>query len=140
MKKIIRISIAVFAIVLVGTSCKKDSSKPQTPPVSNPLVGYWLGTFNTVNNEGEVFKSDGTTVEYDFFGVASTDTASCPYKGYGTYTLSGNNVNFTVTFPSNNQTFSNVAVLNTSSSPNAISGSYSSSNGGGSGKFSFTKQ
>ena len=142
MKKLVHVSIAVFIIILTASSCKKDSTKPQTTTVTSVLGNsYWLGTFNSSINEGELFKSDGTTVEYDFSGTTSTDTTSCPYKAYGTYTINGNTVTFIVTFPTvGNETFTNVGVLNTSVSPSVISGTFSSTNGGNSGSFSFTKQ
>ncbi len=122
-------------------SCKKDSTKTPTTSGSGAATGYWFGNFANAYNLGEVFKSDGTSVQYDFYGTSTTDTASCPYKGYGTYTINGNNVSLSVTFPTvANQIFNLKGVLNTSTNPNTISGTYSSPNGGGSGNFTFTKQ
>jgi hypothetical protein len=128
--------IAVF-ISTVFISCKKNNASPSTNALANT---YWFGTFTSGSavKEGEYFKSDGTTVEYDFVGTTSTDTATCLYKGYGTYSLSGNAITMQVTFPTaNNQMFNFVLTLNSSVNPNTIIGTYS---GSGSGTINFAKQ
>jgi hypothetical protein len=111
------------------------------------MSGFWLGSFTNTNtgvtsyNEGELFKSDSSTVQYDFYGSASLDTATCPLKAYGTYTLSGNTVNFSISFASLSQNFNETGTLNTSVNPNTIAGTFTSATiGGGSGTFSFAKQ
>ncbi len=139
MKKYVLMSAIAFLGTFTFLGCKKSSVKP-----TNNLTGYWLGAFNNggkQGNEGELFKSDGTTVQYDFYGVTTTDTTQCPYIGYGTYTVNGNTMTMQVTFPTlGNEMFSYQLSVNTSASPNTISGSFTSSNGGGAGTLNLVKQ
>lgn len=125
----------LFLIVIAFCfSCKKSDNTPKT---NVSITGYWFGSA-TVGNEGQIFKSDGTTVEYDFYATNSTDTATCQNKGYGTYSVVGNKLNFTISYPTvGNESFNEVGTINTSVIPNTISGTYT---GAGSGSFQFTKQ
>jgi hypothetical protein len=140
MKKLLITAMIILINGSIFLSCKKSSSSPST---SGGATGYWFGSFMATNglggNEGQVFKSDGTTVEYDFYGTSSTDTATCPYKAYGTYTVSGNTVNFTVTFQSLNETFNEILAINTSVTPNTMKGTFTSPTAPG-GSCSLTKQ
>ena len=107
-----------------------------TPKKNVVITGYWFGS-SSVGNEGQVFNSNGTTIDYDFYGTTSTDSATCPYKGYGTYTVVGNKITFNITYPTLNELFNEQGNINTSVSPNTISGTYT---GAASGSFSITKQ
>ena len=140
MKKFLQI-ISMFILMSLFFACKKSRSSPSVP---TGITGYWFGAFKTTSgltgNEGQLFKSDGTTVEYDFYGTSSTDTASCPNKAYGSYTLKNSTVNFSVTFGSS-ETFNEILTVNTSVTPNTMSGTYTSpSVDAAGGSVSFTKQ
>lgn len=54
-------TMALFGC-LIFLGCKKSNDKPATTTTN--LSGYCFGNFNTNDNEGELFKSDGTTVQY----------------------------------------------------------------------------
>jgi hypothetical protein len=131
--------ITVLAAILALFSCTKSGDKPagsHTTDATGALSGFWFGTFSA-GNEGQVFNADGSTVEYDFYGTTSTDTATCPYKAYGTYTLVGDSLHFNVTYPTLNESFTESAVIDTTVKPFTIAGSYSGSQ---SGTFSISKQ
>ena len=125
------------AIIICG-ACSKSSSKPaQSPLTSASLSGYWYGTFSG-GNEGQVFKTDGTTVQYDFYGVTTTDTATAPYKAYGTYTIQGDSIIVNLTYPTlGNESFNEHALVNTNTTPNTITGTYT---GAQAGSYSLRKQ
>jgi hypothetical protein len=134
-----KLMITVLAATLALFSCTKSADKPSgshTPDATGSLSGFWFGTFSA-GNEGEIFNADGTTVQYDFYGTTSTDTATCPYKAYGTYTLVGDSLHFSVNYPTLSESFTEIAVVDTTVKPFTITGSYSGSQ---TGTFSFTKQ
>ena len=132
------LSVLIIA-VLVLTACKKSSTKSSdNGTLTNATVsGYWFGTFSG-GNEGEVFKSDGTTVQYDFYGTNVTDSANAPYKGYGSYTIKGDSIIFHLVFPTvGNETFNERALVNVNATPITMTGAYTGSQAG---SFMFTKQ
>ncbi len=133
-------SLLLFLSALfILTACSKSSTKVSGSGALTiaTLSGYWFGTFSA-GNEGQVFKSDGTTVQYDFYGTNITDSAQAPYKGYGTYTIKGDSVLFNVVYPAvGNETFNEHALVNTSASPNTMAGTYTGSQAG---SFVFTRQ
>jgi hypothetical protein len=140
MKKIIITTVSFLMISsALFLSCSKSSTT--TAPPSNIALGYWFGSFKTsiglTGNEGELVKSDGTTVQYDFYGTSSTDTATCPLKAYGTYTLSNDTLNLHLSYPTINETFNEVGIITISATPNTMAGTFT---GSGAGTFSFTKQ
>jgi len=147
MKKILFTALILSISSSIFLSCSKSSTTPaQLTTTSGKLGGYWFGTFTIKGsttptaNEGEFFQSGGSsTVQYDFDGVTSTDTATCPFKAYGNYTLSGDTVNFTTTFPSLSETFNEMAIIDTLVHPNTMSGTFTSISSPG-GSFFFTKQ
>lgn len=129
-----KICVALFIMFSFCFSCKKSSTSSNTNAV---ISGYWFGT-SSVGNKRQLFTTSGTTIEYDFYATSSTDTATCQYKGYGTYTVVGNKVSFNLTFPTvSNETFNEQGVVNTSVTPNTISGTYT---GAGAGSFTIAKQ
>jgi hypothetical protein len=142
MKKII---ITTLSLLTIGSalfsSCSKSSTTSTPTAPANNAAGYWFGSFKTsiglTGNEGELVKSDGTTVQYDFYGTSSTDTATCPLKAYGTYTLSNDTLNFHLNYSTINETFDEVGIINTSVSPDTMAGTFT---GSGTGTFSLTKQ
>ncbi|MBS1947112.1 MAG: hypothetical protein JST47_05050 [Bacteroidetes bacterium] len=127
--------LAILGLAPVA-GCQKSSSQPNNTNAA--VVGYWFGTFTATGasaptaQEGHVFKSDGTMVSYDFWNATSTDTASCPTKGYGTYTISGNKVSQTYSYASAGNFTATCTI-----SGNTMTGPYS---GTSSGTLSFTKQ
>ena len=125
-------------LLLICAACSKSSSKPPAITLTTAMVlGYWYGTFSQ-GNEGQVFNTDGTTVQYDFYGVTSTDTANAPYKAYGNYTIKGDSIIVNLTYPSlGNETFNERALVNTTASPNTITGTYT---GGQAGSYMLKKQ
>jgi hypothetical protein len=140
MKKIVKVSILVatgFAGIFL-VSCTKKAKSDNKPSGNVSVVGFWSGTFlNGSANESEVFKSDGTTVQYDFYNQTSTDTATCEYKAYGTYSVTGNTLTFSITYPTLGESFKETATINISVSPYVMTGTYS---GSGSGNFTMTMQ
>jgi len=137
MKKVILTTAILFISTQLFLSCSKTSSSP----ASSSAIGYWFGAFDNSIPEGQVFKSDGTTVQYDFYGTTITDTAKCPYKAYGTYTLVGDSIKFQIVYPTvGGESFTESAAIKTTGSSTTMNGTFSSSNGGGTGTFSFTKQ
>jgi hypothetical protein len=119
-------------------SCSKSSTTPSTPVV---ITGYWLGSYSSATNSGvagTAFDSSGNAIVYNFGTSGLTDTATCPLKYTGRYTVTGNQVNFTVTTPSL-VTLNYKSTANISVNPNTIAGTFSA-NGGVSGNFSVTKQ
>ena len=130
--------IIAFALLLGASACKKGVSKSNTTTVTlTELSGYWYGTFSSVH-EGQVFSTNGSTIQYDFYGTTITDTANAPYKGTGDFTLKGDSIFFTVVYPTvGNAAFTERAYVNTSVTPYTITGVYTGSQ---SGSFTFTKQ
>ncbi len=129
--------IFLTAILLMGLASCKKSVTSKAPATLSELEGYWYGTFSA-GNEGQVFKSTGATIQYDFYGTSSTDTATAPYKGTGTFTLRNDSIFFNLSYPApNNETFTEKAMINTSVAPCTITGTYTGSR---SGSFSLTKQ
>lgn len=128
-----KITSAFFIVLVFCFSCKKSADSPKTNVV---ITGYWFGS-SSVGNKGQVFNSNGSTIDYDFYSTTSTDSATCPYKGYGTYTVVGNKITFNITYPTLNESFNEQGTINTSVTPNTISGTYT---GAASGSFSITKQ
>ncbi len=130
--------LLICTTLLLVAACKKSSDKPSGGTLTNAtLSGYWFGTFSA-GNEGQVFKSDGTTVQYDFYGTNITDSAQAPYKGYGTYSIKGDSVIFNLVYPTvGNETFTERALVNTSALPNTMTGAYTGSQAG---SFMMTKQ
>jgi hypothetical protein len=138
MRKLI---IPALAAGLAFFSCKKSSDKPagsgtHTTNATGTLSGFWFGVF-TNGNQGEVFNADGTTTEYDFYGTNSTDTATCPYKAYGTYTFVDDTVRISVVYPTLGESFIEVAAIDTTVKPFSMSGTYTGSQVG---SFTMAKQ
>lgn len=129
--------IAATSGFMFLTSCKKKSSSDNAPTGNALVVGFWSGTFSGSNNESQVFKSDGTTVQYDFYNQSGTDTATCQYKAYGTYSVTGNTVTFSIVYPTISESFKETATINSSVSPYVMTGSYTGSQ---SGNFTMTRQ
>jgi hypothetical protein len=127
----------LFACALIA-GCSKSSNSPK-PPASIGFTGYWSGNFDGSIRESELFSSDGTTVQYDFYGSNVTDTAQCPYKAYGTYTITGDSIHFDIVFPTLGESFSENALIDTSVQPYTMSGSFTSPQAAP-GTFLFTKQ
>jgi len=137
-----KLFITTMTLLISGSlflSCSKSStSTPSTPVV---VTGYWLSTYSSSTNNGNAgiaFTANGNAVVYNFGTGSSTDTATCPLKYTGTYTVTGSSVNFLVTTPSLS-TLNYKATANVSVSPNTMSGTFSST-GGASGNFTSVKQ
>jgi hypothetical protein len=137
-----KLFISVMILLISGSlflSCSKNSTS--TPSIPVVVTGYWVSTYTSSTNSGNAgieFGTNASAVVYNFGSSSSTDTATCPLKYVGTYTVSGASVNFIVTTPSLS-TLNYKATANISVSPNTMSGTFSST-GGASGNFSSVKQ
>ena len=135
-----KLFISVMIISISGSlllSCSKSSNTPSTPVV---VTGYWLGSYTSAAQSGTAgvaFGADGSAVVYNFGTSGLTDTATCPLKYAGTYTVSGSKVNFTVTTPSL-VALNYTSTANVSANPNTLIGTFSST--ATSGNFSLVKQ
>jgi hypothetical protein len=109
------LAIGLFTAFIYLASCsKKSTPKPTTP--TSPVVGYWFITSGGQFNQGFLLRADGTLKVYDFSqDPTSTDTTKA-YDGIGTYSVSGNILTITDTFP-NGQTFSGTDLLDLTASP-----------------------
>ena len=137
MKKIL-LPLCLGAALL--TCCTKSNGPKKTASATGGLNGFWTGNFDGSVSESQLFSADGTTVEYDFYGASdATDTANCPYKAYGTYTLSGDTIRFNINFPTLNEQFSEIGTFDTTAAPFTMSGTFTSPEAA-SGTFAFTKQ
>ena len=134
MKKLFITSMVLLINGSLFLSCSKSSTTPSTPVV---VTGYWLGTYSSSSNNGTAgiaFGANGSAVVYNFGTSGLTDTATCPLKYTGTYTVSGSKVSFVVTTPS-------LSTLNYTATADitTMTGTFSST-GGASGTFSEIKQ
>ena len=137
MKKLFITSMILLITGSLLVSCSKSSPTPSTPVV---VTGYWLGSYSSTAQSGiagVAFGANQSAVVYNFGTTGLTDTATCPLKYIGTYTVSGNKVNFTVTTPSL-VALNYTSTANVSTNPNTITGTFSST--ATSGNFSIAKQ
>ena len=136
-----KLFITAMILAISGSlflSCSKSSNTPSTPVV---VTGYWLGSYSSAAESGTAgvaFGTNGSAVVYNFGTTGLTDTATCSLKYTGSYTVSGNKVNFAVTTPSLS-TLNYTSTANVSANPNTLVGTFSST-GGVSGNFSLVKQ
>jgi hypothetical protein len=137
MKKLFIAAMILLISSASFLSCSKSSNTPSTPVV---VTGYWLGSYTSSAERGTAgvaFGANGSAVVYNFGTSGLTDTATCPLKYAGTYTVSGNKVNFTVTTPSL-VALNYTSTANVSANPNTLTGTFSST--ATSGNFSLVKQ
>jgi hypothetical protein len=117
MKKLNFIKIACVMIItgMALYSCKKSTESPKTTP-TNSVVGYWFSSSGSFN-QSFLLRSGGTLKVYDFYQNPTSRDTTIAYDGTGTYSVSGNTITISTSFP-NGQTFPNSkATLNFNASP-----------------------
>jgi hypothetical protein len=108
------LAISLFTAFIYLASCSKKSTPK--PAATSGVVGYWLIKSGGTFNQSFLLRADGTLKVYDFYqNPTSTDT-TIAYDGIGTYSVSGNILTITDTFP-NGQTFSGTDLLDLTASP-----------------------
>ena len=118
MKKL-NLSVIMCGFIFSATlfcSCSKSKDKPAT--AANSVVGYWLGKWDSAPvAQGILFRSDGTLKAYNFdIPLTSTDS-TIAYDGTGTYSVNGNTLTYSTSFP-NGQTFpGSTAAINFNATP-----------------------
>jgi hypothetical protein len=120
MKKLKLIKIACVTLIagMFFFSCKKSAVKPV---VTNSVVGYWFSSSGSFN-QSFLLRSGGTLKVYDFYQNPTSRDTTIAYDGTGTYSVSGNTITISTSFP-NGQTFPNSkATLNFDVSPATFTG------------------
>src|ERR1700757_3878350 len=124
MKNIITLFITVFLLAVSMASCKKTTVTKtmvikdtivihDTIPYDTTIVGFFTGKIGSSNDYPStqfdiLFRANGTVRVYQ--GGPDTATAGL-FPGEGTYTVSGDTVNTTYTFP-DSTTFSATGTIN----------------------------
>ncbi len=106
--------ISVFTAFIYVASCSKKSTP--TPVATSGAVGYWFITSGGTFNQGILLRANGTAKVYDFYQNPTSKDTTMAYDATGTWSLSGNILTITDTFP-NGQTFSGTNLLDLTKSP-----------------------
>jgi hypothetical protein len=109
------LAMSLFAAFIYLASCsKKSTPKPATP--TSRVVGYWFISSGGAFNQSFLFRANGTLKVYDFYANPTSTDTTIAYDGTGTYSVSGNILTISDTFP-NGQTFSGMDLLDLTASP-----------------------
>ena len=108
------LAISLFTAFIYVASCSKKSS-PKPAPTSS-VAGYWFISSGGTFNQSFLLRANGTLKVYDFYANPTSTDTTIAYDGTGTYSVSGNILTITDTFP-NGQTFSGTDLLNLTATP-----------------------
>jgi hypothetical protein len=107
--------MGLFTAFIYLASCSKKSTPTPTTPTST-VVGYWFVSSGGSFNQSFLLRANGTLKVYDFYANPTSRDTTIAYDGNGTYSVSGNILTITDTFP-NGQTFSGTDLLDLTASP-----------------------
>jgi len=112
--KLILVMSLFTASIYLASCSKKSTPKPTTP--TNGAVGYWFLASGGTFNQSFLFRADGSLKVYDFYANPTSTDTTIAYDGTGTYSVSGNLIKITDSFP-NGQSFSGTNVLDLTATP-----------------------
>jgi len=113
--KLILVMSLFTAFIYLASCSKKSTPKPTTTP-TNGAVGYWFLASGGTFNQSFLFRADGSLKVYDFYANPTSTDTTIAYDGTGTYSVSGNLIKITDSFP-NGQSFSGTNVLDLTATP-----------------------
>jgi hypothetical protein len=119
--KLTRITCVIAIMATIFCSCKKSDQKPTT--TTNSVVGYWFGSFDAGTvNQSFLLRADGTLKVYDFYENPSSRDTTIAYDGTGTYSVSGNTITISTSFPNGESYPNSKATLDFTATPPKFTG------------------